>query len=130
MKIGGRTVLIVDRERVVLRCVAATLRHFGFVVLTAESVREVFALCNHPIGDIDLALLDAPDMSGPDARDCLQRAFPGIRILRLSAYSSGLALANDGWLYKPFSAPQLVQRVRAALSRPQPDYDLVTPLRP
>jgi DNA-binding response OmpR family regulator len=61
-----------------------------------------------------------PGMSGPELADRLRVAQPGVRVLHMSGYTSG----SDGpgghgdlphLIEKPFTAAELLARVRSAL---------------
>lgn len=115
-------ILLIDDEPWVHDVVRAYLEREGFIVYGASDGREgrELAMTKRP----DLVVLDLmlPDVSGEDiCRELRERS--DVAILMLTAKSSenervsGLALGADDYLTKPFSALELVARVKAVLRR-------------
>jgi two-component system KDP operon response regulator KdpE len=115
-------VLVVEDEAEIRRFVRLALELDDFVVYEADSVQRglIEAGTRHP----DLVILDLglPDGDGVDLiRDL--RAWSDVPILVLSARTSegdkigALDAGADDYLIKPFSAGELVARVRAHLRR-------------
>lgn len=121
------TVLIVDDEYALRRLMASYLSKEGFTVLQAQDAQAALTLFDQH--QIDIALIDVmmPGMDG----------FGLIRTLRLktdiplilltakgeeSAKVAGLEIGADDYVTKPFSAPEVVARVRAQLRRFKGDF--------
>ena len=74
-------------------------------------------------GAIDLLITDVvmPRMSGRHVADSLLRQHPHLRILFVSGYTDdavlrhGISHAETAFLPKPFTLPELTQKVRAVL---------------
>src|ERR1700704_2114040 len=115
-------VLVVEDEAEIRRFVRMSLELDGFEVFEADSVKRglIEAGTRHP----DLVILDLglPDGDGEDLiRDL--RTWSDVPVLVLSARTSeqdkigALDAGADDYLVKPFSAGELVARVRAHLRR-------------
>lgn len=120
----SKRVLIVDDEPRYLRLLEANLRTEGYEVTTAQDgVQAVDIFSSQPI---DLILLDImmPRMDGFAACERI-REFSNVPIIMLTAKGEeqdrvrGLDLGADDYLVKPFSATELLARVRAVLRRSQ-----------
>ena len=120
----AKRILIVDDEPRYLRLLEANLRTEGYEVVTAQDgmqALEVFS--SNPI---DLVLLDVmmPRLDGFGTTQRL-REFTNVPIVILTARGEeqdrvrGLDLGADDYLVKPFSATELLARVRAVLRRAQ-----------
>jgi DNA-binding response OmpR family regulator len=120
----AKRVLIVDDEPRYLRLLDANLRTEGYEVVTAQDGQQaVDAFSSQPI---DLVLLDImmPRLDGFGATQRI-REFSSVPIIILTAKGDeqdrvrGLDLGADDYLVKPFSATELLARVRAVLRRAQ-----------
>jgi two-component system, OmpR family, KDP operon response regulator KdpE len=115
-------ILIVDDEPRYLRLMEANLITEGFLVIKATNGQEAVNLVveQHP----DLLLLDVmmPILDGFGALERI-REFSNIPIIIVTARGSendrvrGLDLGADDYIVKPFSATELLARVRAVLRR-------------
>jgi DNA-binding response OmpR family regulator len=121
----AKRILIVDDEPRYLRLLEANLRTEGYEVVTAaDGAQAVDVFTNQPI---DLVLMDVmmPKLDGFGATQRI-REFSNIPIIILTAKGDeqdrvrGLDLGADDYLVKPFSATELLARVRAVLRRAQP----------
>jgi DNA-binding response OmpR family regulator len=120
----SKRILIVDDEPRYLRLLEANLRTEGYEVATAQDgVQALDVFSSQPI---DLMLLDImmPRMDGFSVCQRL-REFSDVPIIILTAKGEeqdrvrGLDLGADDYLVKPFSATELLARVRAVLRRSQ-----------
>jgi DNA-binding response OmpR family regulator len=121
----AKRILIVDDEPRYLRLLEANLRTEGYEVVTAsDGAQAVDVFSNQPI---DLVLMDVmmPKLDGFGATQRI-REFSNTPIIVLTAKGDeqdrvrGLDLGADDYLVKPFSATELLARVRAVLRRAQP----------
>lgn len=120
----AKRILIVDDEPRYLRLLEANLRTEGYEVSTAQD--GVQALDVFSAQPIDLVLLDVmmPRLDGFGVCQRL-REFSSVPIVILTARGEeqdrvrGLDLGADDYLVKPFSATELLARVRAVLRRAQ-----------
>jgi two-component system, OmpR family, response regulator RegX3 len=122
MQLGRRTILLVEDEESITTPLVDALHREGFdtaVAATAAESLEAFGRARP-----DLVLLDVmlPDGSGFDL--CRElRARTRVPIIMLTARGeetdrvAGLELGADNYVVKPFSARELVARVRAVLRR-------------
>ena len=117
-------VLIVDDEPAIVRLIRDYLERAGFDVMTAsngEDALQVFARSRPDLVILDLTL---PHMDGLDVARAMRRA-GDVPIIMLTARAeeadrvAGLELAADDYVTKPFSAREIVARVRAVLRRAQ-----------
>ena len=124
----AKRVLIVDDEPRYLRLLDANLRTEGYEVVTASDGQQ--ALDVFSAQPVDLILLDImmPRMDG--FATCQRiREFSSVPIIILTAKGEeqdrvrGLDLGADDYLVKPFSATELLARVRAVLRRAQSPAD-------
>lgn len=117
-----KRILIVDDEPRYLRLLEANLRTEGYEVVTAQDGLQ--ALESFSIQPIDLVLLDVmmPRLDGFSTCQRL-REFSNVPIIILTAKGEeqdrvrGLDLGADDYMVKPFSATELLARVRAVLRR-------------
>jgi DNA-binding response OmpR family regulator len=120
----AKRVLIVDDEPRYLRLLDANLRTEGYEVVTAQDGQQ--AIETFSTQPIDLILLDImmPRLDGFAACQRI-REFSSVPIIILTAKGEeqdrvrGLDLGADDYLVKPFSATELLARVRAVLRRAQ-----------
>jgi two-component system response regulator RegX3 len=115
-------ILIVEDEPSFSEALEFLLGKEGFAVVTAENGSD--ALKKFEQGGIDLVLLDLmiPEVSGTEV--CRQiRAKSKVPIIMLTAKDSevdkvvGLEIGADDYVTKPYSARELVARIRAVLRR-------------
>lgn len=120
----SKRVLIVDDEPRYLRLLDANLRTEGYEVVTAQDGQQAIDIFSSQ--PIDLILLDImmPHLDGFAATQRI-REFSSVPIIILTAKGEeqdrvrGLDLGADDYLVKPFSATELLARVRAVLRRAQ-----------
>ena len=104
------------------------LERAGFRVLDAETPSAALALARAHASQIQLVVSDVvmPEMNGPTLVTKIAELCPAARVLFISGYTDdeiiGRGLSEPGLLLlpKPFSAQELVERVRQALdARPE-----------
>ncbi len=119
-----KRILIVDDEPRYLRLLEANLKTEGSTVVTAsDGVQALDVFSAQPV---DLVLLDImmPRLDGFGTCQRI-REFSNVPIIMLTAKGEeqdrvkGLDLGADDYLVKPFSATELLARVRAVLRRAQ-----------
>jgi DNA-binding response OmpR family regulator len=122
-------ILVVDDEPRYLRLLEANLRTEGYDVITAmDGIQAVETFSSSPV---DLILMDVmmPKLDGFAACQRI-REFSNVPIIILTAKGEeqdrvrGLDLGADDYLVKPFSATELMARVRAVLRRSQFSKDV------
>jgi DNA-binding response OmpR family regulator len=117
-----RTILVVEDEPSIAEPLAEAIAREGFETKVAATVSESLALASQL--EPDLVLLDVmlPDGSGFDVCRELRRSSQ-VPIIMLTARGEeadrvvGLELGADDYVVKPFSAREVVARIRAVLRR-------------
>ena len=116
------TILVADDQPAVLEVVSRILRHHGYHTLEAGSYDQALSLlATH---DPDLLLTDSVPAEVPEQTlpDRVREIRPGLRILHMSgAHISALAPERGQVISKPFTAKDLVHKVRTILDVP-PEY--------
>jgi len=121
---GVPTVLVVDDAPEIVRIVRDYLEHAGFSVLTAANGPDALRVARTQRPDLIVLDLGLPGRDGLDVTRDLRRE-SGVPIVMLTARTDetdklvGLELGADDYVTKPFSARELVARVRAVLRRAQ-----------
>ena len=117
-----RTILLVEDEESITTPLAEALEREGFATRVARTVAEATELGRSVRPDLVLLDLMLPDGSGLDV--CRElRAASSVPIIILSARGDeadrvvGLELGADDYVVKPFSAREVVARIRAVLRR-------------
>jgi two-component system response regulator RegX3 len=117
-----RKILVVEDEETIVGPLANALRREGFDPHVAGTVQEALEQASRLAPDLVLLDLMLPDGSGFDV--CLElRRMSDVPVIMLTARSdeadriAGLELGADDYVVKPFSAREVVARVRAVLRR-------------
>jgi len=122
---GTETILVVEDEEAILNIAKRILREAGYTVLTAASPDDALMACKTWQGKIHLLLTDVvmPQMGGRALAETLVVARPRIKVLYMSGYTDD-AIVHHGtldpgthFIAKPFSAADLVRKVREVLDR-------------
>ncbi len=123
---GSETILVVEDQDALRKVVQRALEAAHYRVLTAADGDEgLLTSARHP-GEIDLVLTDVvmPRMSGSVLAQQLATQRPNLNVLYMSGYNDD-AVVNHGvadvgmkFLAKPFTADELVRKVREVLDSP------------
>lgn len=136
---GSETILVIDDDAWVRAIAVRTLRARGYAVLEAGDGPAALIVAAEFPGVVDLVLSDAvmPGMAGAAVIDLLRRARPAVKALFMSGYGDveiaqrGIDAKSVGFLQKPFTPAQLVDRVRSELDAAVPIHTpVVAPLDP
>jgi DNA-binding response OmpR family regulator len=117
-------VLIVDDEPAIVRLVRDYLERAGFEVATAANGEDALQLFARGRPDLVILDLTLPRIDGLDVARAIRRS-GDVPIIMLTARTeeadrvAGLELGADDYVTKPFSAREIVARVRAVLRRAQ-----------
>jgi DNA-binding NtrC family response regulator len=118
-------VLAIDDELGFLGFLKEALECHGYRVHTASRPSEAIKLYEEKWRDIGVVFLDflLPEMSGDMVFAEFQRINPDVRVVLLTGCQSSVAdplfkKGLRGYLPKPFSLPDLAQKVRDAVSAP------------
>ncbi|HYA01190.1 MAG TPA: response regulator transcription factor [Candidatus Binatia bacterium] len=118
------TVLIVDDQPDIVRLVRDYLEKAGFQVVTASDGEQALRAAHSAHPDLVILDLTLPKLDGLDVARNLRRD-SDVPIIMLTARTeesdrvAGLELGADDYVTKPFSAREMVARVRAVLRRSQ-----------
>ena len=121
---GVPKVLVVDDAPDIVRLTRDYLEHAGFAVVVARDGNEAIRVARQERPDLIVLDLGLPGRDGLDVTRDLRRD-SNVPIIMLTARTDeadkivGLELGADDYLTKPFSAKELVARVRAVLRRTQ-----------
>jgi two-component system response regulator ResD len=131
---SGARVLVVDDEHALRRLLRLYLEREGYTVLEADDGLDALSTLRR--GGVDLALVDVmlPELDGFELVRRI-RGESGVPIILITARGeeanrvAGLELGADDYVVKPFSAPEVVARVRAHLRRARGHVGEPGPLR-
>jgi DNA-binding response OmpR family regulator len=129
---AGR-ILFVEDEDSISKPFAEALRRAGFEPLVTRSAAEALALADEAEPDLVLLDLALPDADGRDVCRELRRR-SDVPIVMLTARGTemdrivGLELGADDYVVKPFSAREVISRIRAVLRRSAPRAEAIEPL--
>ena len=117
-------ILVVDDEPRFVRLVEANLQTEGFEVIKAKNGQQAIDMTVSEKPDLILLDVMMPEMDGFAVCERI-REFSNVPIIMLTAKGDeehkvrGLNLGADDYVIKPFSANELLARVRAVLRRAQ-----------
>ncbi len=121
---GSETVLVVEDEEDVRTLIYEILKSTGYEVLEAGSADEAINFCRNQNNSVNLILTDVimPKMNGPELVKKCAEFRKDLKILYLSGYTNntiinhGVLEAGVTFLQKPFTAENLLNKVREALN--------------
>ena len=121
---GGFTVLVVDDEAPIRRCVAQLLARRGFRTVAAEAGDAAVEVLREDPDGIDAVLLDLglPRMGGAETFTALRAIRPDLPVILMSGHTEEWIASQLAGreriqrLPKPFRADALEQRLRALLA--------------
>jgi len=125
--LGNEQVLVVDDDHAVLHFVVEVLKRSGYRVNAASSGAELQDLLSQAELSIDLLLTDVvlPDIDGPRVHTLVSERFPAAACMYMTGHadnvlgSRGLLRERVDLLRKPFSADEVLDRVRRCLTTVQ-----------
>jgi PAS domain S-box-containing protein len=127
----SRGILVVDDEEIIRRTTRTVLERRGFEVFLAEDGREAVELFRRHQAQIALVVLDLtmPAMDGEETARYLHTIRHDVPILVSSGYNesdverrfAGSRVA--GFVRKPYTPAQLMQKIEAALGKRHPDTE-------
>ncbi|MCM4078750.1 ATP-binding protein [Paractinoplanes hotanensis] len=118
----GRTVVVVEHEPPLLRAATRILTGAGYRVIAAATGPEALVVIGDR--DVDVVVTDVvmPDMTGPRLAELLRERQPGLPVVFMSGYSSGMLDVTGAldprapFVEKPFTAQDLLHEVHDALA--------------
>ncbi|MGE0710495.1 MAG: response regulator [Planctomycetota bacterium] len=121
---GGRAVLVVEDDPLVLLTVRYTLEAAGYRVVSATSLEEAVARWSQEgaglglvLSDLALGQASGVELAGPLRPKGLATPVVFMSGLRAQDVERHTGLAAGGVLRKPFSREELLDRVAGALAR-------------
>ncbi len=117
-------ILLVDDEPLYLRLLRVNLEAEGYEIVTAKNGEEALEIISQSMPNLIIMDIMMPKMDGIAASTRI-RQFSNVPIIMLTALTEeqdrvkGLNLGADDYVSKPFSATELVARVKAVLRRTQ-----------
>jgi PAS domain S-box-containing protein len=120
---GNETLLLVEDEAAVRSSARRLLERHGYSVLEARHGADALRIAEEHAPHIDLVLTDLvmPEMGGRELVERLRARHPRLKVLYMSGYSDkaisadGILPPGTGFVEKPFSVDQLMQRLREIL---------------
>jgi len=118
-----KTILVIEDDISILEGLKDNLKFEGYRVITETNGKRGLKLALEK--NVDLLLLDImlPGLNGYDICRKVKSEHPDLPIIMLTARGSeidkvsGLDTGADDYITKPFSLPELLARIRAALRR-------------
>jgi two-component system KDP operon response regulator KdpE len=116
-------ILIVDDDPEFRRALHSTLHALDFEIMESRNGEEALNEVKNRRFDVVLLDINMPGMGGIETCRELRRLSPGLQILILTVRESeedkveALDAGADDYITKPFSIPELVARLKAAVRR-------------
>ena len=130
----GARILIVEDEVSIAEPFARLLEREGFVPTVAGTAADALRLAREEPPDLVVLDLALPDGDGRDVCRTL-RAHSAVPVIMLTARGTetdrvvGLELGADDYVVKPFSAGEVIARIRAVLRRARGPAEAPAPVR-
>jgi len=124
-----KTILIIEDDVSILRGLKDNLEFEGYKVIAETNGKEGLKLALEKNPDLLLLDIMLPGMNGYEICRKIKKEKPDLPIIMLTARGSemdkvsGLDTGADDYITKPFSLPELLARVRAALRRIKDEPD-------
>ena len=121
-------ILLVDDEPLYLRLLKVNLESEGYDIISARNGEEALELISQEIPDLIIMDVMMPKLDGIATCNRIRQFF-NVPIILLTALGeeqdrvNGLNIGADDYVVKPFSATELLARVRAVLRRTQGQKD-------
>jgi DNA-binding response OmpR family regulator len=121
-------ILLVDDEPLYLRLLKVNLESEGYEIISARNGEEALEMISLEIPNLIIMDVMMPKLDGIATCNRI-RQFSNVPIILLTALGdeqdrvNGLNIGADDYVVKPFSATELVARVRAVLRRTQGQND-------
>jgi two-component system cell cycle sensor histidine kinase/response regulator CckA len=121
---GTGCVLLVEDEVEVRQFAVRALKRQGYTVLEAADGVEALEIMKNNEGKVDIVVSDVvmPEMDGPTLFKELKSRNPSIKVIFVSGYPNeafreSLGSEDFAFLPKPFSLPQLAEKVKEELAK-------------
>ena len=132
---NGRTVLVVDDERLVLGTICELMTIQGYQTLAAGDAGEALRICSQHDGPIHLLLTDVvmPGMNGRELAEQVTEMRPETRVIYMSGHTADAALHYGvrtntiTFIQKPFTVAALESKVQEAVG--EGDAEILARLR-
>jgi DNA-binding response OmpR family regulator len=117
-------ILVVDDEPLYVRLLKVNLEQEGYQITSASDGVEALEAITHDMPDLIILDVVMPKLDGITVMQRL-RQFSNVPVILLTALGeeqdrvNGLNIGADDYVVKPFSATELVARVKAVLRRSQ-----------
>ena len=127
------TILIAEDDPLTLDALATCIETEGFQTLRASDGQQALQIWREEKPDLVCLDIMMPHLSGYDVCRRIRKSDPILPILFLSAKNQesdivhGLDLGADDFVRKPFTRPEVMARIRAALRRTQPKSEKTFP---
>jgi two-component system cell cycle sensor histidine kinase/response regulator CckA len=120
---GTETIAVVEDHPDVRRLVCAALARHGYQLFDAPTARDLVARLSREGAAVDLIITDIvlPQMSGTELARICRALRPHARVLYMSGYAGeahDVFEPGTVFLQKPFTARDLLEKVRALLDTP------------
>jgi CheY-like chemotaxis protein len=113
------TILIVDDEQFIRKCLADMLEHEGYVTVSANDGIEAVVTYVENMDNIDLVLMDIvmPNKDGVTAYKEILEINPQVKIILMSAYAAPTfgSLDNICFIQKPLPPAELFRTIKEML---------------
>jgi len=123
-------ILVVDDEPLYIRLLEINLKIEGYEVITATNGLEALEIVSNQSPDLILLDVMMPKLDGVTTCERI-RQFSNVPVIMVTAKGEeqervkGLNVGADDYIVKPFSATELLARVRAVLRRAQTSNESV-----